>query len=84
MAPGPRAALIALVVMAIGLAAVYLEVEQVRAGARIRQLFLQKDAALESVRRLELRYNRMLSPDLLEHDLRDWDGAATATAPPAQ
>jgi hypothetical protein len=64
-----RAALIAAWVLAIGLAAVYLEVENVRTGARTRDLLLERDARTERVRRLEMRYNRLVSPDLLEKGL---------------
>jgi hypothetical protein len=74
MSAGTRAVLISLWVLATGLAAVFLEVESVRGGARVRQLLEERDARLETVRRLELRYNRMLCPDLLEKDLSHWDG----------
>ena len=64
-----RAALISFWVLGTGLLAVDLEVENVRCGVRIRQLMLERDARLERVRRLEMRYNRMVSPDLLEKKL---------------
>jgi hypothetical protein len=64
-----RAFLISLWVLGTGLLAVDLEVENVRSGVRIRQLLLERDARLERVRRLEMRYNRMVSPDLLEKKL---------------
>jgi len=64
-----RAFLISLWVLGTGLLAVDLEVENVRSGVRIRQLLLERDARLEKVRRLEMRYNRMVSPDVLEKKL---------------
>ncbi len=64
-----RAAWISLWLVVIGLAAVWLEVEKVRAGARIRDLMIERDARIERFRRLELRFNRMVSPDLLEKGL---------------
>ena len=74
MSAGTRAVLISLWVLVTGLGAVFLEVESVRTGARVRLLLNERDTRLEAVRRLELRYNRMLSPDLLEKDLSHWDG----------
>lgn len=64
-----RAALISFWVLGTGLLAVNLEVENVRCGVRIRQLLLERDSRLERVRRLEMRYNCMVSPDLLEKKL---------------
>jgi hypothetical protein len=69
MTPGLRAVLIAAWVLAIGLIAVLFEVDELRGGARVRRLVLQEEDLLEDVRLLELRYNRMLSPDLLDKDL---------------
>lgn len=69
MSPWLRAGCIALAVLGIGLAAVYLEVEEVRCGMRVRRLMLEKEASVERVRTLQARYNRLLSPDLLERDL---------------
>jgi len=64
-----RAALIAAWLLAVGLATVYLEVENVRSGARTQDLLLQRDVRMEKLRRLELRYNHLVSPDLLERRL---------------
>jgi len=69
MSATARAALISLAVLAIGLLAVHLEVEHTRAGVHIRDLLRQRDASLERIRRLEIRYNRLVSPDLLEQKL---------------
>jgi hypothetical protein len=66
-----RGALIALWVLAVGLTAVYLEVEETRRGVRIRDLLIERDVRLEKIRRLELKYNTMVSPDLLEKRLPD-------------
>jgi hypothetical protein len=66
-----RAALIACFFAAIGLLAVYLEVEHTRCGVRIQNLYRARDAALESIRRLEVRYNQLMSPDVLERRLAE-------------
>ena len=66
-----RAAFISLWVLAVGLAAVYLEIENVHSGVRIRELMIERDHRLERFRRLEMRFNRMVSPDLLEKRLPD-------------
>jgi hypothetical protein len=69
MTAAARASFISIWILVVGLLAVTLEVENVRAGARIRDLQVELDAGTERVRRLELRYNRLLSPDLLEREL---------------
>ena len=69
MSAGVRAILISFWVLVIGLTSVSLEVEEVRSGARVTELLLKEEDLLEEVRLLELRYNRMLSPDLLQKDL---------------
>ena len=69
MTAAARAALISFWILAVGLAAVGLEVEKVRSGVKIRNLFLDRDARVERFRRLEMRFNHMASPDLLERKL---------------
>ncbi|MBI4604721.1 MAG: hypothetical protein HY721_22395 [Planctomycetes bacterium] len=69
MTAAARAAFLSAWVLGVGLLAVRLEVEDVRAGVRIRDLMIQRDAKLERFRRLEARFNRRVSPDLLEKDL---------------
>jgi hypothetical protein len=69
MTAATRGGIVSLWILASGLATVGLEVENVRAGARIRDLLLERDASTERVRRLEMRYNRMVSPDVLEKEL---------------
>jgi hypothetical protein len=64
-----RAALISIFILCVGLAAVHLEVEHMRSGARIRALLQERDRGLERIRRLEVRYNRMVSPDVLQERL---------------
>ena len=71
-----RAVLIALFLLGIGLLSVHLEVENTRRGVRIRELFEERDTRLEKVRRLETRYNRMISPDVLERRLLEDFGPA--------
>ena len=70
MTPGIRALVLSLVVLVIGLFAVYLEVEQVRSGERLRRLLLQEEAGRERLRRLETRFITACSPDLLLKELR--------------
>jgi len=69
MTAAARAGFISLWVLGVGLLAVHLEVEHVRSGKRLRDLLIERDAQLESFRRLEMRFNRMVSPDLLEKAL---------------
>ena len=69
MTAAARGALISLWLLVVGLTAVYLEVEETRRGVRIRDLLIERDVRLEKIRRLELKYNTMVSPDLLEERL---------------
>jgi|SoiMethySBSTD1v2_1073268.scaffolds.fasta_scaffold70303_2 hypothetical protein len=69
MTAATRALLVSFWILAVGLTAVLLEVEDVRAGVRIRSLLIEKDSRIERFRRLELRFNRMASPDLLQKRL---------------
>ena len=55
--------------LAIGLVAVGLEAERIRIGHRIHQLLLQRESLVERIRRLEVQYNCMVSPDILERGL---------------
>jgi hypothetical protein len=64
-----RAVLISLVLLVVGVFAVVLETDNVHSGVRIRKLLKDKDALAERIRRLEMRYNRMVSPDILEAEL---------------
>jgi len=66
-----RTTLFAAWLLGIGLVAVGLESERIRIGHRIHNLLNQRDSLIERVRRLEVRYNRMVSPDLLERQLPD-------------
>lgn len=70
MTVGIRALVLSLVVLVIGLFAVYLEVEKIRSGERLRRLLLQEEAARERLRRLETRFITACSPDLLLEELR--------------
>lgn len=69
MTAAARGALIAIWIVGIGVLAVYLEVENVRSGIRIRNLLIERDARVEKFRRLEMRFNLMASPDVLERSL---------------
>ncbi len=71
MTAAARAGLISFWILAVGITAVFLEVENVRAGVRIRNLLMDRDARVERFRRLEMRFNQMASPDLLEKKLPD-------------
>lgn len=77
-----RAACISACLFAVGTAAVHLEIDNVRRGVRIRRLLKEEDASLERLRRLEIRYSRMTSPDVLSKRLgEDFDPGGGA--PPA-
>lgn len=81
-----RAACISVCLFAVGTAAVHLEIENVRRGVRIRRLLKEEDASLERLRRLEIRYSRMTSPDVLskrfEEDFEPGGGGSPAPVPP--
>ena len=64
-----RAAFISAWILGVGLLAVHLEVQHVHSGARARTLLIERDARVENYRRLEMRFNRRGSPDLLEKNL---------------
>jgi hypothetical protein len=55
-----------------GLSTVYLQVIQVRAGDRVHKALNENEALDERLRRLEMRYNQLISPDTLEQDLADF------------
>ncbi len=84
MTAAARAALISAWILAVGLTAVGLEVENVRAGVRIRNLMMERDSRVEKFRRLEMRFNRMASPDLLERRLPEDFRSAGARDPIAE
>ena len=71
MTAAARSTLISAWILLVGLGAVFLEVENVRSGVRIRDLLREKEARMEKLRRLEMRFNHMASPDLLEKSLPD-------------
>ena len=56
----------------LGLSLVYLQVVQVRTGDRVHRTISELEAIEEKLRRLELRYNRLVSPDVLEKDLQEF------------
>ena len=64
-----RSILVAVWILVVGIPAVCFEVEERRGGARVRQLLLRRDTLVESVRRKQVQYNRILSPDLLQRSL---------------
>ncbi|MCH2372767.1 MAG: hypothetical protein MK538_01180 [Planctomycetes bacterium] len=69
MAPGVRALLISLVVVTVGLCAVFLEIERVRSGVRLRGLVLEEQTQREKLRRIRAEFVRACSPDLLAQEL---------------
>ena len=69
MSPVVRSIVLAAWILVIGVSAVCFEIEERRGGARVRQLLLRRDTLIESVRRKQAQYNRVLSPDLLERSL---------------
>jgi hypothetical protein len=66
-----RTAILSAWLLGIGLLAVSLEAQRIRIGHRIYSLLRQREVLIERVRRLEIRYNRMVSPDLLWRELPD-------------
>lgn len=64
-----RAAIVSIWLLVVGLIATGLEAHRIRVGHRIYNLIRQREALVERVRRLEVRYNRMVSPDRLQRDL---------------
>ena len=64
-----RTTLLAAWLLGIGLLAVCLESEKIRVGHRIHSQLQQRARLIENVRRLEVRYNRIVSPDVLEREL---------------
>ena len=56
-------------IILVGLLAVSFEAHGIRIGHRVQNLLRQEESQLERVRRLEIRYNRMVSPDLLLREL---------------
>ena len=79
-----RTAVLSVWLLGIGLLAVSLEAQRIRIGHRIYSLLEQREALIERVRRLEIRYNRMVSPDLLWRELPESflpDGRLAALGP---
>jgi len=64
-----RTAVLSAWILGVGLLAICLEVQRIRIGHRIHGLLTQRELLMERVRRLEIRYNRMVSPDLLLKEL---------------
>ncbi|MBI4583680.1 MAG: hypothetical protein HY717_06630 [Planctomycetes bacterium] len=65
-----KTAMAAIWALGIGLMCVYLEVSQVQVGHRVQKQYQKYQRLFEEVRRLEIRYNRLVSPDLLENDFK--------------
>jgi len=57
--------------LGVGLLAICLEMHRIRIGHRVHNLLRSREAILERVRRLEVRYNRMVRPDLLLKQVPD-------------
>jgi hypothetical protein len=58
--------------LVIGFVCVGLELCQVRIGHRVDGNLVELENVLERVRRLEVRYNVLVSPDALERDLAEF------------
>lgn len=56
----------------LGFSLVYLQIVQVRTGNRVHRTISELEVIEEKLRRLELRYNRLVSPDVLEEDLQEF------------
>ena len=65
MSSGVRAILLALIVLVVGLGTVFLEVETLECGVRVRQLLIEEERLREQSRRWEAEINRRFSPDVL-------------------
>jgi hypothetical protein len=63
------AALLSVLLAAVGLLAVYIEVTNVRCAAEVRRLLEREEECVERVRELQLRYHAEVNPDLLEREL---------------
>ncbi len=64
-----RTAVISVWLLVVGLLSVSLECKRIRVGHRIHDLFRQEEEMVERIRRLEIRYNSLVSPDRLERRL---------------
>ena len=67
-----KAALVALWLLLIGMGVVYLQLCRVRLEYRIQSKQVELEKVLERVRLLEIRYNQLLSPDVLEKELDEF------------
>ncbi len=66
-----RTILLSILLLVVGILAVALEAERIRVGYRIHNLLDRREEINERVRRLEIRYNRMVSLDRLNCELPD-------------
>ena len=64
-----RTTLLSAWLLGVGLLAITLESHKIRVGHRIHGLLREREDLVERLRRLEIRYNRMVSPDLLQKEL---------------
>ena len=69
MHPVIAALFLALWLLGVGLVAVYFEVECVNTGVRVRDLHQEEARLVEDLRRREMLYNGLVSPDVLERKL---------------
>jgi len=77
MSPVAAASIFSVWLLVVGGLAVYFEVESVYCGVRVQKLLNEEAGLLDEVRRLELQYNELVSPDLLERWLREREELAT-------
>jgi hypothetical protein len=66
MSSTAAAILFSLGLFTIGVLGVYFEVETVYCGVRVQELLADEAELLDEVRRLELRWNELTSPDVVE------------------
>ena len=71
MSPITAAVLFACWLLGIGLLAVYFETESVYCGVRVQQFQERESELIDELRRWEMRYNVLMSPDVLDGDLPD-------------
>ena len=67
-----KAAVVAFWLLLVGLGVVYLQLCRVRLEYRIQGKQVELEQIIENVRLLEIRYNQLLSPDVLERELREF------------
>ncbi|MEM7235133.1 MAG: hypothetical protein AAF517_23345 [Planctomycetota bacterium] len=69
MTPVAASLLVSFWILVVGTVGVYFEVASVHCGVRVRGLLSKESELLDQVRRAEMTYNELVSPDVLEGEL---------------